>query len=702
MAFEAAVGVGEVGVVVGAVVTPAVDQVVDKEVDVAVDVAGEAVPVEKGERRVIALNRLFLSARNVRKRRDPATIPALAAMIEAQGLLYPLCVVREKRKGVKGESFGVVAGGRRLAAMMWLVEQGRLAKDAPVECLFFGMERATAVSLVENVSQEPMHPADQLEAFKKHVDEGMTVGQIAVAFGVSVLTVKRRLKLANLAPMFIALFREDRIEQGQLQALALSDDQSQQVAVWESLSPYQRSPHYIKQALTAEEIRSDLPLVRFVGIDAYREAGGTVRADFFAEGSESFLQDGVLLNRLAQEKLESHAAAKREAGWKWTEWRLSFPYAEKSRFAHLHCEAAEPSKAEAAAIAAVEAELASLRSRMDDLDALNEYDEDTGEDREWTDAQRAESESLEHRWDELDGQRDALLAALRVWTPEQKAMAGVVVYIGDGGALVAAEGLVRAEDRKEMAAGSKEASGAGPGAPSFESMPKERAEFSSTLCQNLTAHRTAAVAAALTQSPKVALAALLHTVIAQEREPWQRSPIGVRFNSNASDIARCAAEFDQAPAAHTLEQAETWADHLPGDAARLFDRLKSMDVPQLLDLLARCVARSYSVQGPAPERSNGRGFDAALGIEQALGLDMGDWWSPTSGRYLEHVSKAKMIEAVTQACGAEAARPLEKMKKAEAVKSAEALLEGKRWLPSTLRPYADHAEAEAADNGAQD
>ena len=70
--------------------------------DVVVPVGGEAVPVEQGERRVIALNRLFLSAQNVRKTRKPETIPALAAMIEAQGLLYPLCVVAEKRKGVKG------------------------------------------------------------------------------------------------------------------------------------------------------------------------------------------------------------------------------------------------------------------------------------------------------------------------------------------------------------------------------------------------------------------------------------------------------------------------------------------------------------------------------------------------------------------------------------------------------------------------
>jgi hypothetical protein len=53
-----------------------------------------------------------VSARNVRKVRNPEGIPALAAMIlSAGGLLNPLAVVPEKRKGSRVETFGVVAGG---------------------------------------------------------------------------------------------------------------------------------------------------------------------------------------------------------------------------------------------------------------------------------------------------------------------------------------------------------------------------------------------------------------------------------------------------------------------------------------------------------------------------------------------------------------------------------------------------------------
>ena len=122
-----------------------------------------------------------------------------------------------------------------------------------------------------------MHPADQLEAFKKLVDDGKTIGQIAAAFGVSALTVERRLKLANLAPMFIALFREGKIEQGQLQALALSDDREQQARVWESLSQWERSAHIIKNRLTQQEGRVIVEVLQQHGLAAAALAGDVHR-----------------------------------------------------------------------------------------------------------------------------------------------------------------------------------------------------------------------------------------------------------------------------------------------------------------------------------------------------------------------------------------------------------------------------------------
>ena len=146
-----------------------------------VEIDGKLVSILSGEERDIPLNRLHLSPNNVRKKHDPSTIPELAAAIMAEGgLLNPLAVIPEKIKGSKGDH-GVVAGGRRLAALHYLAEHAAVPADVPVRCRVFDAERGVSVSLVENATQEPMHPADQLEAFKRLVDEGKTAGQIAAA-----------------------------------------------------------------------------------------------------------------------------------------------------------------------------------------------------------------------------------------------------------------------------------------------------------------------------------------------------------------------------------------------------------------------------------------------------------------------------------------------------------------------------------------
>jgi ParB family chromosome partitioning protein len=659
--------------------------------DTVVEVNGALVPVDQGEGRDIPLTLLFLSVKNVRKTRNPETIPMLAATILAQGgLLAPLCVVPERLKGskVKGNTFGVVAGGRRLAALLWLVKSGNLAKDALVKCLVFKPERAVSVSLTENTQQEAMHPADQLEAFKALVAEGKTAGEIAASFGVSVLTVERRLALANLAPMFVEMFRAGTIKLDQLQALALTSDHEQQLMAWESLPSYDRSAYRIRKALTTDELPSTSPLARFVTVEAYRAAGGTIREDLFSEDSSIFLQDVGLLNTLAVTRLEAEAQTLRDAGWKWVEVRLEFTSSDLSRFSRLQCTAQKPLQQEKEAMADLKADLDSVLGRMHQLEALAGYNEETEESGELTEAQQAEFDALDEQSDDMHDLLTSMDEALRVWKPSQRAASGVVIAVGSDGSLNVAEGLVRPEDKKQIAAaGRTGAEEADEGVSITSGSAKDRAEYSAALCQNMTAHRTAAVAACLSKSPKVALAALLHTLIATEREPWQRSPLGVRFDDHTSDLLRNAAEFELTPASVALKNADSVLASLPGDSAALFAHLQAMDLPGLLDLLARSVAHSYSVQSPDPVRAHGLGFDPAQGIEAALNVNMAEWWNPTMECWLGHVSKAKMMEAVTESVGAEAARPIEKMKKGDAIDASASLLEGRSWLPSTLRTY---------------
>jgi ParB family chromosome partitioning protein len=61
----------------------------------------------------------------------------------------------------------------------------------------------------------------KVEAFRRLVDEGKGVEEVAARFGVTTTTVRQRLKLANVSPRLVDLYRADEINLDQLMALAI-------------------------------------------------------------------------------------------------------------------------------------------------------------------------------------------------------------------------------------------------------------------------------------------------------------------------------------------------------------------------------------------------------------------------------------------------------------------------------------------------
>lgn len=57
------------------------------------------------------------------------------------------------------------------------------------------------------------------------------------------------------------------------------------------------------------------------------------------------------------------------------------------------------------------------------------------DERDLTDGEDAELDSLTEQLESLDSQREAMYAALRTWSSEQRAVSGVVLYVGDDGEL---------------------------------------------------------------------------------------------------------------------------------------------------------------------------------------------------------------------------------------------------------------------------
>ena len=631
----------------------------------------------------VPLASLVPSRFNVR-RHSVGQIEELAALIEAQGLLHNL-VVTEQEVG-RGKSrklkFAVAAGERRRRAMLLLQQRGRLPKEHEVLCELVPPERALEVSLAENCGREAMHPADEFEAFKALIDEGKGVEDVAARFGVSVLTVQRRLKLSALSPKLLALYREDGINLDQLMALTLSDDHAVQEHTWFDAQPWDKTPAALRRRLTVGEVEAaGSALVRFVGIEAYEAAGGVVRRDLFDDEQSRFLSDPALLERLATEKLEALAGTARQEGWKWVEARLSVDSMALRQFAPCAHMNRKPTAAEQEELDSLDRRAAELEQQAQALDDAPEWSPD-------------EAEMIDLEEQDIAARRKVIHEALKTWTLEQKAHAGVIVTIGRDGDVEVMRGLVRDEDRKAIAAavgakGAKEHrdpgdAGDDEGTPSMSMAPERRTPgCSDALTKRLAAHRTMALQAMLAQNTAVALASVVHVFVLRTfgaDYPREASALQVTPQLSAFALDAMADDLKASRACQAVQQTrEAWRARLPENQGEWLGWLIGLPQAELIDLLALCGALTVNALPSAGAAGS------ANAIAAALGLDMADWWEPTAEAYLNHVPKAQIIEALKEVGPELASGGVEAMKKDALVSAAASRLAGTRWLPEPLR-----------------
>ncbi|HDR9868660.1 TPA: chromosome partitioning protein ParB [Burkholderia cenocepacia] len=612
---------------------------------------------------------------NVRTK-PPSGIAGLAANVRAKGLLQNLVV--HEIKGVRGRhrKYGVCAGQRREAALDLLFEQKHIAADYPVPVRIVSEGEALAISLIENSEREGLDPFDVLRAYRMLADEGRSVDYIAALFSASSITVKRRMKLANVSPKLLALLREDAITLDQLAALALTDDHDTQEHLWFEANEWQRQPHYLRQAITRAEIdASRSRLVRFVGLAAYEAAGGYVRRDLFSDDEHAgYIADADLLQNLAAQKLDAAAETLRAEGWGWTETRVERDMLELNRYGRLrpvHRPYSDEEQRELDALTAQQTELSNK------LDALTEDDDDA-----YDAAERLDAEI---------GQVEAAIRALEtstiVWDASQMAEAGAFVIVGPQGELVIERGLVRHEGSATLdAAGGTVIGTPTAEAPDTADAPaKVKPIHSAILCQRLTAHRTAAVHAELIAQPTVAIAALLHHLIPQAVPEHYGHACASRYlalsgNNNRESLLRAADDLPVSPAWNTIETQRTrWIAELPASQADLLPWLLRQDAyTTLLDLLAFCTGTMLDgmATSEAPHAINA--------LADALSLDMTRYWTPTRTAYFDHVSKARIAEVVSGAVSPKVAADLCKMKKGDAAAAAELRLAKVAWLPEIL------------------
>lgn len=637
-----------------------------------------SVPVALG-RTTLPLGLLVKSkVRNVRRKKPtPESVRSMAAQIKGKGkLLQNLIVFAQFKKG-RFTGFYEVAGGERRLCGLWLLrdDDGNLVDDlTPIPVLVITEEEAIESSLLENVGRENMHPMDEFDAFLAVVKEGHGVDEVAARFGVDVKHVKQRLKLANVSAKLVALYREDQMTLAQLMAFTLTDDQAQQVALWDQLSPHARGADNIRRNLTEGKVAVNHNRVAlFVGVEAYEQAGGHVVRDLFDDRFGGYIENGTLLKDLALAKLAATVEQVTAEGWAWV-----VPDVTTSQY-EIHRQFTLAPVTNRAHTTEEKERLAALRAEASDLEAKIEEGDDNDED----------TTALNERLRVVEEECEALNDARKTWSAKTRKSGGCVVGISENGNAVVYRGLFRPEDvqkAKKAQVADLVSGGKGAAAGDAGEGAESTGKLSDALNRRLTAQHTAALQLALANDTKLSLVFLAERMVRQvfpgERDYYGVGAKGVRVSLNVAtdELLRADPELATAPAMKQLqEKLQTWRDRIPTEADQLLGWLRDLDQAELLELIGLCSA--VTIDLIAGENAHPK---TAI-FAKATGLDMADWWEPKGTTYLASVPKDMIIVAVGEGVGAEACAGLDKLKKGELVTKAESLLQDRRWLPAVLR-----------------
>ena len=199
---------------------------------------------------------------------------------------------------------------------------------------------------------------------------------------------------------------------------------------------YAPTAGWIRNELQQGLVSAASARARFVGLKAYKAAGGTVEEDLFAAEDEGsvLIRDVELLSELASKKLHS---ARRELGdgWRWVDTIIEAPWDVTRQFGRVKGKPEPPTDADSARLAELTAEIDRLKQ------AAYAVGDDPGSTAE-RDRLTAEIEKLETAAEALDDE----MHSRESYSAELRACSGCIVTIGGEGDLVIHKGLVRRQD----------------------------------------------------------------------------------------------------------------------------------------------------------------------------------------------------------------------------------------------------------------
>ncbi|TZG35973.1 chromosome partitioning protein ParB [Agrobacterium sp. B1(2019)] len=665
--------------------------------------------------RDIPFNRIRLSDSNVRETDVEAGLDDLTHDIDRREDIVQGINVRAilDADGNETGDFETPAGGRRFRAIARLVAAGRFPADGLVPCLVKKSDAKTSAvddSLAENMLRLGLHPLDQFRAFKRMFDDGMTKEEIADAYRTTPRYITQRMRLASVSPTLLEVYARNGMPLAMLEAFTVNPDHARQEQVWEAVQrSYNVQPWQVRQLLTETTVPTDDKRVRFVGVDAYEQAGGAMLRDLFSEDDGGWLEDVALLDRLVSEKLKAIADEVAAEGWKWIAVDTSHPYGYDNGLREITGSFADLTDEERAAREALRNEYGDLESEYSEHDEL--------------------PDEIDRRLGEIEAALEGFEKRPVIYDPAETARAGVFISIDRDGEPVIERGYVRAEDEPVADAGNGESEntivaggndgdvqravitiGGQPAEPEEDDDDDGIKPLPERLVIELTAHRTVALQEALASNPHVAMTALLHRMVMERYHysaPTGCLEVSVRhryLSSQGSDLA-------DSPSVKAIgERFDAWKADMPSDEAALWDWIAALDEASRMALLAHCI--SYGVNAlyerPNPHSASGisqHGLDRRLAgadrIARATGLDMvlDAGWRPTVENYLGRVTKTQILAAVRDGAGERAAQLIDHLKKGDMAKEAERLLADTGWLPEPMRLVDLDGDAAADTDG---
>ncbi len=298
-----------------------------------------------------------------------------------------------------------------------------------------------------------------------------------------------------------------------------------------------------------------------------------------------------------------------------------------------------------------------------------------------------------------------------VFDPAEIARAGAYVSIDGEGRLRVERGFVRPEDElpiapepdaegvdstdgdpvepaMALAAQSGSEGDAIYGAPQAAAEPEEDdgiKPLPDRLLTELTAHRTLALRVALGEHREVAFLAALHAFCLRVFYSYALDSCLELDLKSVAFTAQAPGLNDTAMARALADRHQFWLATLPKQPEDLWAALSRLDGPEREALFAHCVGLSVNAVHEAYNRRP-RALAHADVLAQAVGLDMAAaGWTATVDSYLGRVTKARIVEAVREAKGDQAAEAIAPLKKGEMAEKAQELLAGTGWLPEPLR-----------------